>query len=278
MPELPEVESVRRGLEGFLPGCTFEAVEVLHPRANRGQDGDLAHLLVGRGIAGVGRRGKFMWLELDGEDPADPDRDVVHIHLGMSGQVRIGHVESRHVRLRALLSPPPGKGEELVVSFVDQRTFGYWLYAPWSAIGHVAPDPFEPEFDPVSVARRIRAKRTPAKVALLDQTVVSGIGNIYADEAFWAARINPHRQANRLLQREARALVDAAAEVMSAAIDVGGTSFDALYVNVNGESGYFARSLHAYGRTDLPCDRCGALLQRSVIGGRSTHWCPQCQH
>ena len=271
MPELPEVESVRRGLEPYIVGRMFTSVEVLHPRANRGQEEPLAALVEGRTIAAAARRGKFMWLEFADEDLSDPARDVLFIHLGMSGQVRIGAVDSPHVRIRAVLD------DATPVSFVDQRTFGYWRVAPWLTMAHIAPDPLEPDFDLTAAARRIRARKTAVKVALLDQTVVSGVGNIYADEALWAAGISPLKKANTLRQKDAAAIVRAAAEVMRAALDVGGTSFDALYVNVNGESGYFDRSLHAYGRGGQPCDRCGTELVKTVVGGRGTHYCPSCQ-
>lgn len=271
MPELPEVESVRRGLEPYIAGRTFTSVEVLHPRANRGQEEPLAALLEGRTIVAAARRGKFMWLEFADEDLSDSARDVLFIHLGMSGQVRIGAVDSPHVRIRAVLD------DATPISFVDQRTFGYWRLAPWLTMAHIAPDPLEPDFDITAAARRIRAKKTAVKVALLDQTVVSGVGNIYADEALWAAGISPLKKANTLRQKDAVAIVHAATEVMRAALDVGGTSFDALYVNVNGESGYFDRSLHAYGRGGQPCDRCGTELVKTVVGGRGTHYCPSCQ-
>jgi len=244
---------------------------VLPPRANRGQEEPLAALMEGRTIAAAARRGKFMWLEFADEDLSDPARDVLFIHLGMSGQVRIGAVDSPHVRIRAVLD------YATPISFVDQRTFGYWRVAPWLTMAHIAPDPLEPDFDLTAAARRIRAKKTAVKVALLDQTVVSGVGNIYADEALWAAGISPLKKANTLRQKDAAAIVRAAAEVMRAALDVGGTSFDALYVNVNGESGYFDRSLHAYGRGGQPCDRCGTELVKTVVGGRGTHFCPSCQ-
>ncbi|PZO99657.1 bifunctional DNA-formamidopyrimidine glycosylase/DNA-(apurinic or apyrimidinic site) lyase [Corynebacterium sp.] len=271
MPELPEVESVRRGLAPHVVGRSFASVDVLHPRANRGQDEPLSALLVGRGIAAVARRGKFMWLEFADEDLTDPGRDVLFIHLGMSGQVRIGEVTSPHVRIVAVLD------DATRLSFVDQRTFGYWRVGPWQDMAHIAPDPLEDAFDVTATARRMRAKKTPVKAALLDQTVVSGVGNIYADEALWAAQISPRKKANTLRQRDAVALLGAAADVMRSALRVGGTSFDALYVNVNGESGYFDRSLHAYGRGGLPCDRCGTELVKTVLGGRGTHYCPRCQ-
>lgn len=271
MPELPEVESVRRGLEPYLRGRSFARIEVEHPRANRGQKAPLSPLLIGRVIREVARRGKFLWLEFADEDEKDPARDVLFIHLGMSGQLRIGPSDSKHVRIRAWLSD----GVEL--SFVDQRTFGYWLFAPWLKIAHIAPDPLEEGFDITTAARRIRAKHTAVKTALLDQTVVSGIGNIYADEALWRARLHPQTKAYRLRQKDAVALVDAATTVMRDALKVGGTSFDALYVNVNGQSGYFARSLHAYGRTGQPCDRCGTPILREKFMNRSSHFCPRCQ-
>ncbi|MFG6303959.1 DNA-formamidopyrimidine glycosylase family protein, partial [Corynebacterium hesseae] len=141
MPELPEVESVRRGLEPYVVGRSFAAVDVLHPRANRKQEAPLSALLVGRRIAAVARRGKFMWLEFADEDRTDPARDVLFIHLGMSGQVRIGEVDSPHVRIAAVL------GDATRISFVDQRTFGYWHLGPWLTMAHIAPDPLEADFD-----------------------------------------------------------------------------------------------------------------------------------
>ena len=201
----------------------------------------------------------------------DSHRDVLFIHLGMSGQLRIGHTDSPHRRITVVLS------DATELHFVDQRTFGYWLYAPWSAISHIGLDPLEPDFDIASAARRLRKKKTAVKTALLDQTLVSGIGNIYADEALWAARISPRKKASALRQKDAVALLSAAQTVMSAALKAGGTSFDSLYVNVNGESGYFARSLAAYGRVGQPCSRCGTPIKRCVLGGRSSHYCPHCQ-
>ena len=271
MPELPEVEVVRRGLDPYVAGREIKNIRVLHPRANRGQEQPLEELLVGSTISGTARRGKYLWLELAGQAAEDPHRPVVFIHLGMSGQIRIGHTDSAHIRLQASLSG----GIEL--SFIDQRTFGRWLYAPLSSISHIARDPLEPEFDAAATARRIRSKKAPIKAVLLDQTVVSGIGNIYADEALWAAGIRPTKKAAALLQRDAVALVNHAQNVMAQALEVGGTSFDSLYVNVEGESGYFARSLNAYGRTGQPCRSCDGTIQRVVLAGRSTHYCPQCQ-
>jgi len=275
VPELPEVEVVRRGLAEHLGGATFEDVTVLHPRANRGQDAPLADLLVGARIEEVRRRGKYLWLDLGD--------DALYVHLGMSGQMLVGDpgvCTSPHMRIHASLTDAAGRAREL--AFVDQRTFGRWLYTPQVGgvpvpVAHVALDPLEEDFDRVAVARLIRRKRSPIKSVLLNQEIVSGIGNIYADEALWQAGIAPTRRASSLLQREAVALLEAAEDVMRRALAEGGTSFDSLYVNVNGESGYFSRSLNAYGREGEPCRRCGTPLRRIVIGGRSSHFCEKCQ-
>ncbi|AWB84270.1 bifunctional DNA-formamidopyrimidine glycosylase/DNA-(apurinic or apyrimidinic site) lyase [Corynebacterium liangguodongii] len=272
MPELPEVEVVRRGLEAHLRGRTFDAVEVYHPRAVRDCAVDLARVLPGQTVTATGRRGKFMWLVLDGGS-------ALLIHLRMSGQMLVGKpggVVSPHLRIRARLG-------DVELCFVDQRTFGSWQYVALgedgvpTTMGHIAPDPFEASFDDVSRARLIRTKRSAIKSVLLDQGVISGIGSIYADEALWAAQIKPTRRARSLRQRDALRLIEQSRAVMASALEQGGTSFDSLYVNVNGASGYFSRSLNAYGRAGRPCRRCGEALVRVVVGGRSSSYCPGCQ-
>lgn len=290
MPELPEVEVVRSGLAEHTTGARFGKVEVLHPRANRGQEFPLAGLLQDAVIKRWCRRGKFLWAEL-------ADGQALYVHLGMSGQMLVGkpgQVQSKHLRIRAELEVPtrlvgdgsagPGVVKRELV-FVDQRTFGRWLVCEFSQdnpdlpepAAHIAPDPFSPDFDLVAAARALRKRRSAVKSVLLNQEIISGIGNIYADEALWAARIHPARPANKLLQREAVALVEAARDVMARALEAGGTSFDALYVNVNGGSGYFERSLNAYGQTGKPCRRCGNEITRIVINQRSCHFCAVCQ-
>ncbi|WKD57428.1 Formamidopyrimidine-DNA glycosylase 1 [Corynebacterium capitovis DSM 44611] len=271
MPELPEVEVVRRGLHEHLVGRTFDAVDILHPRAVRTNTVSLSEVLPGLTITGTGRRGKFMWLTLSNEA-------ALVVHLRMSGQMLVGApgvVQSPHLRIRALLG-------DVELDFVDQRTFGSWQYAPLidalpAPVAHIAPDPFEPSFDPVAVARRIRRKNSAVKTVLLDQTVVSGIGSIYADEAMWAAGVKPTRKARALRQRDAVALLSEARSVMARALEQGGTSFDSLYVNVNGASGYFSRSLHAYGQAGEPCARCSTPIEKTVVNGRSSYYCPKCQ-
>jgi formamidopyrimidine-DNA glycosylase len=165
---------------------------------------------------------------------------------------------------------------------LDQRTFGGMTYAPGgaelpAAIAHIARDPLDPEFSAAGAVAALRHKRTGIKRALLDQTVVSGVGNIYADEALWRARMHFDRPTERLTRPQAATVLAAATEVMTDALAVGGTSFDALYVNVNGESGYFDRSLNVYGRADRPCPRCGTPIRRSAFMNRSSYWCPRCQ-
>ena len=287
MPELPEVEVVRRGLEEHLRGGIIHDVHVRHPRAVRAQPGgaaELVALLDGARIQSIERRGKYMWLVLD-------SGRALFVHLGMSGQMLIHEaadtaLPTTHVRIAARVAA----GErELVLSFVDQRTFGQCQVTQMVAdphgsfagvpvpVAHIAPDPFEEVFDPVAVARRLRAKKTDVKRALLDQTLVSGIGNIYADEALWAAGVAHGRRTRGMRQRDAVAVLEQAEAVMRRALAQGGTSFDSLYVNVNGASGYFARSLNAYGRAGEPCPRCGEPIVRVQWTNRSSHFCPQCQ-
>ncbi|WP_394281371.1 bifunctional DNA-formamidopyrimidine glycosylase/DNA-(apurinic or apyrimidinic site) lyase [Corynebacterium sp.] len=272
MPELPEVEVVRRGLEEHVRGLTFRSVEVLHPRAARDNDVDLTAILPGLTIDAVRRRGKYLWFELS-------DGYALVIHLRMSGQMLVGthgDVTSPHLRIRADMGP-----RELC--FVDQRTFGYWQYTALddegipTTMAHIAPDPFEPAFDVVETARAMRKKNSAVKTVLLDQGIVSGIGSIYADEAMWAAGVKPTRKARALRQRDAVRLLEESREVMARALEQGGTSFDALYVNVNGASGYFSRSLNAYGQLDEPCARCGQPIVRTKVNGRSSYFCANCQ-
>ncbi|NRQ33316.1 bifunctional DNA-formamidopyrimidine glycosylase/DNA-(apurinic or apyrimidinic site) lyase [Nonomuraea sp. NN258] len=277
MPELPEVEVVRRGLEQWVTGREIASAEVLHPRAIRrhepGAD-EFAARLKGRAILSAERRGKYLWLPLSGAEEA------LLAHLGMSGQLLVVDPESPPEKhLRVLLRFADG-GPDL--RFVDQRTFGHVMLTPLvggvpEPIAHIAPDPFEESFDEAEFTRRLRAKRTEIKRALLDQSLISGVGNIYADEALWIARLHWARPTQTLTRPKVAELLAAVRTVMSAALHQGGTSFDSLYVNVNGESGYFERSLEAYGRRDLPCSRCGTPIRREAFMNRSSYSCPRCQ-
>lgn len=278
MPELPEVEVVRAGLERHVVGATIARVDVLHPRPVRrdlrGPAG-FAAALAGRRIEAARRRGKYLWLPLD-------SGDAILGHLGMSGQLLVQPPDApdeRHLRVRFALD---GADEGREMRFVDQRMFGGLSVSEGGAdlppeIAHIARDPLDPEFDDDLFVRKVRKRTSGVKRQLLDQNLISGVGNIYADEALWRARIHGERPGDRLTAAQVRALLGHARDVMVAALGEGGTSFDALYVNVNGESGYFDRSLHAYGREGEPCDRCGAPVRRVAFMNRSSYFCPVCQ-
>ena len=275
MPELPEVEVVRRGLERHVAGRTIDKVTVLHPRAVRRHLAgatDFTGALAGRTVAAARRRGKYLWLPV-GED-------ALLAHLGMSGQLLVGDPArplSPHVRAVFTFTDD---GPDL--RFTDQRTFGHLLFVPGGAglpgpITHIAPDPLEEAFDDEAFAAKLRLRRTGIKRALLDQSLISGVGNIYADEALWRARLHWARATGTLNRPEITRLLAAIREVMTTALAAGGTSFDSLYVNVNGESGYFDRSLAVYGREGQPCPRCGAPVRRDPFMNRSAYTCPRCQ-
>ncbi|MEO9324950.1 bifunctional DNA-formamidopyrimidine glycosylase/DNA-(apurinic or apyrimidinic site) lyase [Nocardioides sp. C4-1] len=278
MPELPEVETVRDGIERHVVGASVTRVVVLHPRPvrrdPRGPEG-FAAALVGRRIDGARRRGKYLWLPLD-------NGDALLGHLGMSGQLLVQPKDAepeRHLRVRLVLD---GAADDRELRFVDQRMFGGLSVSAGGAelppeIAHIARDPLDPEFDDDAFVARLRRRASGVKRQLLDQGLISGVGNIYADEALWRARLHGERPGDRLTRAQGHELLGHAREVMTEALGQGGTSFDALYVNVNGESGYFDRSLHAYGRADEPCDRCGTPIRRTPFMNRSSYFCPTCQ-
>ncbi len=293
MPELPEVEVVRRGLQDHVVGRRLGAAQFLGSRVARRHlpgPADLAARVTGNAVLAAERRGKYLWLVLQAPDA---HRQALIIHLGMSGQLLVEAADAPAEKHLHASFDFEDEGPQL--RFVDQRTFGGMALAdlvpdvataspttgrPWgvpSTITHIAPDPFEPGYDRAAVVARLRTRRTGIKRALLDQGLVSGVGNIYADEALWRARLHGEREAATLTRPALGRLLDHAAEVMQAALDQGGTSFDALYVNVNGASGYFDRSLHAYGQEGRPCARCGALIRRESFMNRSSFSCPRCQ-
>jgi formamidopyrimidine-DNA glycosylase len=279
VPELPEVETVRAGLERWVVGRRIAEVETFGERTLRRYPpgpADFAARLRGRTVMAARRRGKFLWLPLD-------DDVQVLAHLGMSGQflaVEAGTPDPPHLRARFRFDDG---GLEL--RFVDQRTFGGLSLDDSGVIAdgvplslsHVAPDPFEPAFDDEEFIAAIRRRRTGVKRAILDQTLISGVGNIYADEALWRAKLHYARATDGLRRGEIERLLAAIRAVMGAAINAGGTSFDALYVAVNGESGWFDRSLEVYGRDGEPCSRCGTLITRHHFTNRSSYLCPKCQ-
>jgi len=309
VPELPEVETVRLGLTTHLVGRRIARIEVYNDRAVRRHAGgaaDFSAIAAGHRVEAVRRRGKYLWWALD-------DGDAILAHLGMSGQFRVttptatmpveaapapgatadsppdepvlpeivnadtGTLRHPHLRIRFSFDDD---GPD--VDFLDQRTFGGMAFAPGGAalpgaIEHIARDPLDPLFSIDATVAVIRRKHTEIKRALLDQTVVSGIGNIYADEALWRAKVHYARSTAKMTRPVAKRVLLSATEVMTAALRAGGTSFDSLYVNVNGESGYFDRSLNAYGREGEPCARCGRAIRRDAFMNRSSFFCQKCQ-
>jgi formamidopyrimidine-DNA glycosylase len=294
MPELPEVEVVRRGLMPYLTGSLVNSVEILHPRVVRRNFGDFTHQMRGAVLTHIGRRGKYMWWELDRPECAI-------IHLGMSGQFRIYEHQEKfvkskepgrepdlqhpHLRLRFQIVSPDGHPRW--IHFLDQRTFGGMHISKMendgfgesipSEIKAIARDPFDPCFDPEGFVSRARRSQTAIKRLLLNQSVISGIGNIYADESLFRSGIHGDTASADIDEMSLRALVTNVTDVMNEALEQGGTSFDSLYVNVNGESGYFSRSLCVYGREGEPCDRCGTSIARKKFMNRSSFYCPKCQ-
>ena len=274
MPELPEVEVVRLGLAEHVVGHTITDVSVLQPRSVRRHDAgpqDFASRLTGRTVVDARRRGKYLWLALDGGD-------ALLCHLGMSGQFRIDSGETEPKHLGIALGLDDGRR----VLFVDQRTFGGMSFSEDGAdlppqIAHIARDPLDPTFDAAEFTTRLRKRQTGLKRALLDQTLISGVGNIYADEALWHTPLHYARNTRHLRTREIDGLLGHVTDVMREALDQGGTSFDSLYVDVNGQSGYFDRSLAVYGQEGLPCRRCGTPIRREPFMNRSSYRCPVCQ-
>lgn len=279
MPELPEVEVIRRGLAAGVIGRQLAQIERVGPHGARALrrhvpgPGDFTSRAVGQQITDVRRRGKYLWWVL-------ASGDAVLAHLGMSGQFRLrGAADPPHHHTRLRFCFADGGP---VLDFDDQRTFGSLQLVSDGAelpapIAHIARDPLDAAFDRAATLRVIRGKRSGIKRVLLDQSVVSGIGNIYADEALWAARAHYDQPAETMSTRRVGIVLDAAADVMHRALAHGGTSFDALYVAVNGESGYFERSLNAYGRAGEPCLRCGSAMVREKFMNRSSFRCPRCQ-
>lgn len=277
MPELPEVETVRRGLEPWLSGKKIKKLEVLHRGANRATTYLPLDAVNGARIISIRRRGKFLWFELD--------RDFALIaHLGMSGQFIVREKgEPLEAHARARLDFGDRRRE---IRFIDQRTFG-WIaiddlvetergLVPRS-MRHIAPDIFETDYSEIAAVANIRRRKSEIKRVLLNQEIVSGIGNIYADEALWYSKIHPERIASNLSEVEVRSILKAVKKVMKRALDAGGTTFDDLYIKVNGESGYFDISLRAYGQDGEGCRRCGAVIRRIAFANRSSHFCPRCQ-
>jgi len=307
MPELPEVETVRAGLAPALINATITAVEIFDARSlkrHSGSAADFTHQLIGRKILAVVRRGKFLWMPLESDNVESPIALVGH--LGMSGQMLLRSPEAEPDKLtRVIIKAKTLAEQEVEFRFVDQRIFGslaieplvptsdekpggfspeidatvnpYFLNLIPASASHIARDLLDENFDTTAVIARLRKKNTGIKRALLDQGLMSGIGNIYADEALWQAKLHYDQPASSLSKAKAKELIAAAVAILERAVLVGGTSFDEQYKNVNGESGYFAISLNAYGMTGKPCKRCGRAIKRDSWANRGSHFCPTCQ-
>jgi len=283
VPELPEVEVVRRGLEQWVAGRTVAAVEVLHPRAVRRHLEGADHFvsaLIGRTFRGAHRRGKYLWLPLRDADGSSAGAAMV-AHLGMSGQLLVEKPSAPdETHLRARFTFTDG-GREL--RFVDQRTFGGLAVEEAAGedvparLAHIAIDPLDDSFDVDTFSAALRRRHTEVKRALLDQTLIGGVGNIYADESLWRAKLHGARPTDKLTRAQVTDLLDGVRDVLGEALAQGGTSFDSLYVDVNGQSGYFSRFLAVYGQADRPCPRCGTPIRRESFMNRSSYSCPTCQ-
>jgi formamidopyrimidine-DNA glycosylase len=291
VPELPEVEVVRAGLEPAVAGATVTGVQVLDERSLRRHEGpveDFVERITGARFAAPQRRGKFLWVPVLNAPESSPE--ALMIHLGMSGQVLLRDPAAPRDRLtRVVLEVHHPDHGPLRIDFVDQRIFGSMALdrlvpaqdAPGqrvpSQVTHIARDPLDPLFDDRAFLTALARKQTTIKRALLDQTLVSGIGNIYADESLWAARVHYDQPTASLSRARATTLLAEVRLVLTKALAEGGTSFDAQYVNVNGASGYFSHSLNAYGQQGEPCPRCGRPIVRESFMNRGSHFCAFCQ-
>ncbi len=304
MPELPEVETVRLGLAEHLTGAKVLAVSVHDVRSLRRHlagSRDFIETLTGRRIEAAVRRGKFLWLPLGVKRNETPI--ALMGHLGMSGQLLLRTKDYGPEALnRVSITLALANRKKLELRFVDQRIFGSlaidvmeqtddglaggfsggvtgrdWEKLIPSQAKHIARDPLDENFDPDLVLAKFRQKNSGIKRVLLDQQVVSGIGNIYADESLWRARIHYDQPAATISKAKAQLLMDEVKAVLAEAVAAGGTSFDEQYKNVNGESGFFSINLNAYGQTGLPCNRCGRAIRRDSWMNRGSHFCPNCQ-
>jgi len=296
MPELPEVETVRAGLASKIIGARVVDVSISDARSLKRHVFGPKHFvdeLLGQSLLAVVRRGKFLWL------PLSDSRALVG-HLGMSGQMLLrekGHDSDSQTRV--VLSVESQSGQSLEVRFVDQRIFGSLAiedlvptsdgapggFSPESPVGssipavvaHIARDLLDQHFDIDTVVTKMQARTSGIKRVLLDQNLLSGIGNIYADESLWLAQLHYDQPTNSIAPEKLTKLISIATGVLERAVIQGGTSFDEQYKNVNGDSGYFAQSLNAYGQAGKPCPRCGEEIKRVAWANRGSHFCPNCQ-
>ena len=313
MPELPEVETVRAGLAPALTNATVTAIDVLDARSFKRHIGgveDFIATMVGSKILAVVRRGKFLWMPLEMPNGRNTGYKLAMVgHLGMSGQMLLrtpGFAEDKLTRV--VIHAISENGEKVEMRFIDQRLFGslaiddlvptpdglpggfsnglgvdasgdstWWRNLIPASAAHIMRDPLDQDFDEKFVLAKFKKKSSGIKRVLLDQQTLSGIGNIYADEALWRSQLHYDQPAASLSGPKAKELLQHVREILAKAVTEGGTSFDEQYKNVNGESGYFAVSLNAYGMTGMPCKRCGTQIKRENWMNRGSHFCPKCQ-
>ena len=271
MPELPEVETTRRGLEPHLIGRRFIRVTVYQPRLRWPVPGDMEKKVCGHEIQAVKRRGKYLLIETD-------DGTLI-LHLGMSGSLRLSsslHQSSPHDHVIFTLD----NGTCLI--FRDPRRFGAVLWTPslpefHPLLRHLGPEPLDDQFDGDYLYRQSRHRKQNVKSFIMDQHIVVGVGNIYANEALFCAGIRPTRAAGKIAKQRYQRLSQCIKEVLLRAIGQGGSTLRD-FVNEQGQPGYFQLTLNVYGREGLPCPRCGKPIKRITLGQRATYYCPRCQH
>ncbi len=270
MPELPEVETTLRGVTPYLRGRRIRRVEVREPRLRWRVPSSLPRETAGQAITHTRRRGKYLLIDLE--------RGSLIVHLGMSGSLRVLHAATpvlAHDHLDIVLD------SGFALRFNDPRRFGCVLFVPDDPLEHpllrrLAPEPLDDAFDGAYLERVTRGRKVAIKQLLMNGQIVVGVGNIYASEALFRARIHPLRAAGRLKRRELDALARAIKRVLALAIRVGGTTLRD-YVGADGSPGYFRQKLYVYERSGRPCRRCGTPIRQITQGARSTYFCPKCQ-
>lgn len=286
MPELPEVETVRLQLKHKIVGKTIESVEVFHSKSVD-HDGNIEDRLRGKTIFNIDRIGKLMIFSFTDEDDL-----FLLAHLKMTGQFFYADADGSvigggHSMTKADMDLPMKHTrvgfhftDHTSLYFNDMRLFGYTKLASAKEVeiarAKFGPEPIHPEFDTDWFASKLKKRRTPIKAALLDQSFIAGLGNIYVDEALWRAKIRPTRRADKVTKKEATALATASGDVMNESIAVGGTTFQ-HFKDTDGTKGNFTQYLQVFGQQGKKCGRCGGTVKKIRVAGRGTHYCPDCQ-